>query len=85
MSCFWSRKDIWQHDKSYSTKALFPGFGATVEIYDSVENRITWKAELGDKPVSLSFESNAGSIYFIAVTSYDYGYTGDYELIVRKE
>jgi hypothetical protein len=66
-------------------KLSLPGFGARVEIYDSVENKINGKAEFGDKPVSLSFESNAGSIYFIVVTSYNYRYTGDYELIVRKE
>jgi hypothetical protein len=66
-------------------KLSLPGFGATVEIYDSVENKVNGKAEFGDKPVSLSFESNAGSIYFIVVTSYDYRYTGDYEPIVRKE
>jgi hypothetical protein len=66
-------------------KLSLPGFWATVEIYDSVEHMINGKTEMGDTPVSLSFESNAGSIYFIVVKSYNYQYTGDYELTVRKE
>lgn len=66
-------------------KLSVPGFAATVEIYDSVENKINEETEFGDDPVTLSFESNAASIYFIVVKSYRYKYRGDYELTVRKE
>lgn len=66
-------------------KLSLPGFGATVEIYDSVESKIKGNTKFDDEPVTLSFESNAGSIYFIMVKSYNYQYTGDYELTVRKE
>jgi hypothetical protein len=66
-------------------KLSLPGFGATVEIYDSVESKIKGNTKFDDEPVTLSFESNAGSIYFITVKSYNYQYTGDYELTVRKE
>lgn len=66
-------------------KLSLPGFGATVEIYDSVENKIEKNTEFADEPVTLSFESNAGSIYFIVVKPYNYKHTGDYELTVRKE
>lgn len=66
-------------------KLSLPGFAATVEIYDSVENKIKENTEFGDQPVTLSFESNAGSIYFIVVNHYNYEHTGDYELTVRKE
>lgn len=66
-------------------KLSLPGFGVTVEIYDSVEENIERNTNFGDEPVTLSFESNAGSFYFIVVKSYNYKYTGDYELTVRKE
>ena len=53
-------------------KLSLPGFGATVEIYDDVENKIASETEFGDQPVTLSFESNTGSTYYIVVKSYNY-------------
>jgi hypothetical protein len=84
-------RDFFQIKTSGSTtrvilrKLSLPGFGATVEIYDSVENKIKENTEFADELVTLSFESNAGSIYFILVKSFNYQYHGDYELTVRKE
>ena len=66
-------------------KISVPGFGATVQVYDAVENQIKKVTELDDQPVTLAFESNAGSIYYVLVTSYRYAYRGDYELVMRKE
>ena len=66
-------------------KISVPGFGATVQIYDAVANQIKKVTELDDQPVTLAFESNAGSIYYVLVTSYRYAYRGDYELVMRKE
>ncbi|MCG8366372.1 MAG: hypothetical protein MJA27_23935, partial [Pseudanabaenales cyanobacterium] len=51
-------------------KISVPGFGATVQVYDAVENQIKKVTELDDQPVTLAFESNAGSIYYVLVTSY---------------
>ena len=66
-------------------KFSLPGFGATVEIYDSVEKRLEHGTAFGDKPVTLSFESQADSYYYILAKSYNYKYYGDYELTVRKD
>ncbi len=84
-------RDFYKFNASSSTirvilrKLSLPGFGATVEIYDAVENRIKRQTELGDQPVTLSFESNASNIYYIVVKSFNYDSRGDYELAVRKE
>lgn len=61
-------------------KLSLPGFGATIDIYDAVEHKIAYETEFGDQPVTISFESIAGAIYYIVVKSYKYKYRGDYEL-----
>jgi len=66
-------------------KLSLSGFAATVEIYDSVEKLIRSDSEIGDRPVSLAFESPTDAYYYILVKSLNYRYYGDYELTVRKE
>jgi hypothetical protein len=66
-------------------KLSLPGFTATVEIYDNVEDKIKGKTAFGDQPVTISFESQADSYYYVLVKSYNYSDRGDYELTVRKE
>jgi hypothetical protein len=71
------------------------GFRAAVDIYDHVENRVAGQAEgvallVGpggqDQPITLSFGSNPGGIYYIEVKIFVGSNTrGDYELTVRKE
>lgn len=71
------------------------GFRAAVDVYDHVENRVAGKAEGGtlllaqdsqEEPVSLSFESNTGEIYYIKVRPFvESNARGDYELTVQQE
>jgi hypothetical protein len=58
-------------------------FSVCIDVYDRVEKRVTWKCEGGDRPVSFSFASNAGSLYYILVKSSSRH--GDYELVIQKE
>jgi hypothetical protein len=66
------------------------GFQEAVDIYDRDENRVAGKAEgvalLGsqDQPVTLSFESNPGEIYYIMIRDLGSNTSSDYELTVRK-
>ena len=91
-------RDFYQFNASSSKtrvilrKLSLPGLYATVEISDAVERYISGKSASGDQTITLSFESNPGSIYFIVVKPYDAivetiqdRFTGEYELVVRKE
>ncbi len=60
-------------------------FHATVDVYDAVERKVAYYYELGDTPVSFSFESHPNSDYYILVKSFTIGSRGDYELVVREE
>jgi hypothetical protein len=66
------------------------GFQGAVDVYDRDENRIAGRAEsvvlLGsqDQPVTLSFESNPGEIYYIMIRDLGSNTSSDYELTVRK-
>jgi hypothetical protein len=59
-------------------------FNATVDIYDAVEREVAEKTEVGDTPISLSFESQPNSDYYTLVKGF-FGEHGDYELVVREE
>ena len=71
------------------------GFRAAVDVYDHVENRVAGKTDgvtlllaqdSQDEPVSLSFESNPGEIYYIKVRPFvESNARGDYELTVQQE
>jgi hypothetical protein len=66
------------------------GFRAVVDVYDHVEHRIAGEAEgvalvgAQDQPVSFSFESTPGKIYYIKVTVQSQA-DAEYELTVREE
>jgi hypothetical protein len=68
------------------------GFQGAVDIYDHNENRVAREAEgvalVGpgqDQPITLSFESHPGELYYIAVTALGSKTSSDYELTVRQE
>jgi hypothetical protein len=63
-----------------------------VDVYDHNEKSVTQVHEsvalLGpgqDQPITLSFESRPGELYYIAVTALGSNARGDYELTVREE
>jgi hypothetical protein len=55
-----------------------------VEIFDSVEEKVSSNTAHGDTPLSLSFKSDPGSFYFIVVGGYSYTEIGDYEFVDEK-
>ena len=68
------------------------GFQGAVDIYDHNENLVAREAEgvalVGpgqDQPITLSFESHPGELYYIAVTALGSKTSSDYELTARKE
>lgn len=62
------------------------GFHAYLDIYDAVENKIKSENAGDDISVTLAFKSEVGSVFFIVIKSYPYGYeNGDYELVVKIE
>jgi len=67
------------------------GFSGAVDVYDYNESKIAGKSEMGvllgpmDQPLTLSFESRPGALYYIAVTALGSSARGVYELTVRKE
>jgi hypothetical protein len=66
-------------------KPLARGFGATLTVYDSVENRVASGTEFGEDPVSLVFRSNPNSYYYVKVESYGDDPGGPYELLINEE
>lgn len=70
------------------------GFQAAVDIYDHNEKGVAGEHEgvsllagmyPQNQPITLSFESNPGELYYIAVTALASNARDDYELTVRKE
>jgi hypothetical protein len=67
-------------------------FQGAVDVYDHNENLVARETEgvalVGpgqDLPITLSFESHPGELYYIAVTALGSKTSSDYELTVRKE
>jgi hypothetical protein len=68
------------------------GFQGAVDVYDHNEQRVAQVREsvslLGpgqDEPLTLSFESQPGELYYIAVAALGSNARGDYELTVRED
>jgi hypothetical protein len=61
------------------------GFGAAVTVYDSVEQRVGHEYEGGEDSVTLAFESNPNSYYYVKVEAGGEGSRGPYELLVKEE
>ncbi len=67
------------------------GFSGAVDVYDHNESKVAGKSEMGvllgpmDQPLTLSFESRPGALYYIVVTALGSNARSDYELTVRKE
>lgn len=66
-------------------KLSVQGFAAVLTVYDAAEKEITSGIQQGDTPVTLGFESNPNSDYYIAVKPFWSDGRGDYELTVRVE
>jgi hypothetical protein len=71
------------------------GFRAAVDVYDRVDNRVAGEVEgisllsglnTQNQPVTFSFESNPGEIYYIKVKDFtESNAPGNYQLMVQKE
>jgi Trypsin-like peptidase domain len=69
------------------------GFRSAVDVYDHNEVRVAREGggppplirQPEDQPISLSFKSNPGELYYVVVTALESNARGDYELTVRKE
>lgn len=66
-------------------KISLKGFSVVMDVYDEVESLIISGTQHYDKPVTLAFESNPGSVYYLLVKPYSFKYSGNYELVVREE
>ncbi len=59
-------------------------FYADVTVYDAVERKVAESWQIGDDPVSFSFDSSPNTAYFLMVKRNDQA-GGEYELVVREE
>jgi len=60
-------------------------FSAKVVIYDENEQNVTSGYEVGESPVSFSFEGTPGAHYYIVVEPMSANDRGEYKLILRQE